>query len=241
MIKCLIWDIGETILAYDFQGVMEKLAHISEKSSEEVQRILGGDCHNLCSLIYSFDAGEFGTEEFIVTVRDLLGIDSAVPPTLIMDMFYHHYRMPKETEALLHFLKKSYVQGIVSNMNPLQWSYIEHIFSVLSVAHGIMDFHVLSFREKLMKPDHKIYERAFQRVYDAYEMRKDGLRHCELKHSECLFLDDRKDNIEGALNFGFRAVCVQSASKVGCHGIFEALKHEGVALPPSRFGHCKRH
>lgn len=237
MIKCLIWDIGETILAYDFQGVMEKLARISGKSSEEVLHILGGDCYDRRSLIYRFDAGEFETEEFIAAVRDLLGIDRAVPPTLIMNMFYPFYRMPKGTEALLHFFKKSYVQGIISDMSPLQWSYIEHVFPVISDRRGIMDFYVFSFREKLMKPDHKIYERAFRRAYVAYETRKDGLRHCELQRSNCLFLDDREDNVRGALDFGFRAVCVQPASKVGYRGIFEALKHERISLPPSRRGH----
>lgn len=240
MIKCLIWDVGETILAYDFPGVMGKLARISGKSSEEVRQILGGDCFDRRSLIYRFDAGEMETEEFIATVRDRLGIDHTIPSALIMDMFYHH-RMPKETETLLRFFKKSYIQGIVSNMSSLQWSHIEHIFPILSEVHGIMDFQVLSFREKLMKPDWRIYERAFRRAYGVYEMRKDGLRHCEFKHSNCLFLDDRKDNIKGALDFGFRAVRVQPASKVGHRGMVEALQREGIVVPPSRSGHRKRH
>ncbi|MBI2121881.1 MAG: hypothetical protein HYT98_02045 [Candidatus Sungbacteria bacterium] len=241
MIKCLIWDVAETILAYDFQEVMAKLARISGKSPEEVLHIFGGDYSNKCSLIYSFDAGEIETEEFIVAVRDLLGIDHTVPSGLIMDMFYHCHRMPKGTESLLRFLRKSYIQGIVSNMNLLQWSYIEHVFPIISDKRGIMDFHLLSFREKLMKPDLKIYEHAFRRAYDAYETRKNGSLHCELKRSNCLFLDDREENITGALDFGFRAVCVQPASKVGYCGIFEALRREGIAVPLSRSGHRKRH
>lgn len=241
MIKCLIWDVAETILAYDFREVIEKLGRISGKSPEEIRHILGGDCYNQRSLIYSFDAGEIETEEFIITVRDLLGIDHAVPSGLIMDMFYHCHRMPKGTDLLLRFLRKSYIQGIISNMNPLQWSYIEHIFPVISCRRGIMDFQALSFREKLMKPDWRIYERAFRRAYGAYETRKKGSSHCELKHSNCLFLDDREDNVRGALDFGFRAVCVQPASKVGHRGIFEALEREGVVLPLLRHRHRKKH
>lgn len=55
-----------------------------------------------------------------------------------------------------------------------------------------MDGGVFSYEAKLAKPDHKIYELLFQR-YD-------------LVPENCLFIDDRQDNVEAAISCGMNAV-----------------------------------
>ncbi len=53
-----------------------------------------------------------------------------------------------------------------------------------------------SWREKLIKPDPKIFELF--------------LEQNQLRAEECLFIDDRPDNVKSAASAGFHAVCLRS-------------------------------
>lgn len=60
----------------------------------------------------------------------------------------------------------------------------------------LVDGAVISYEEKMVKPEPGIYE-ALLRKYD-------------LKAEECVFLDDKPENIEAALALGFHGIVVES-------------------------------
>ena len=63
-----------------------------------------------------------------------------------------------------------------------------------------IDGGVFSYAVKKIKPDPEIFHILLEK-YD-------------LKASECLFLDDRKENVESASNLGFETIEVKDSSKV---------------------------
>ena len=63
----------------------------------------------------------------------------------------------------------------------------------------MMDGGVFSYEEKLIKPDHKIY----QRIVEKYS----------LNAEECVFLDDTKANVEAAIACGFNGIHVSDHDK----------------------------
>ena len=52
----------------------------------------------------------------------------------------------------------------------------------------LLDGYLLSYRENLVKPNHKIYERMLERF--------------RLQANECIFIDDRKENVVAAISVG---------------------------------------
>ena len=60
----------------------------------------------------------------------------------------------------------------------------------------LMDGYILSYREKLIKPDQAIYKLLCDRY--------------SLKPSECVFMDDSQANVDGAVRFGMNAFVFKS-------------------------------
>lgn len=63
----------------------------------------------------------------------------------------------------------------------------------------LLEGQVISSEEKIIKPDRAIYERICQKY--------------KLKPEECLFADDRIENVEAAQRFGMQAICFEDAAQ----------------------------
>jgi len=72
-----------------------------------------------------------------------------------------------------------------------------------------MDGGILSWKDKLIKPDPKIYQLMLERF--------------ELTADECVFIDDLPENVQGAVNEGIHGIVFESREQV-----VEELKKLGV-------------
>lgn len=63
----------------------------------------------------------------------------------------------------------------------------------------LLEGQVISSEEKIIKPDRAIYERFCQKY--------------NLKPEECLFADDRIENVEAAQRFGMQTICFEDAAQ----------------------------
>ena len=88
--------------------------------------------------------------------------------------------------------------GILSNTCDCHWEYcLDKPFPFLV---DLFPVHALSFRLGCMKPDPEIYKRA--------------ARLCDVSPENIFFVDDRKENVDGAACAGYDAVLYQSPSQL---------------------------
>ncbi|KKW47534.1 MAG: hypothetical protein UZ00_C0004G0005 [Parcubacteria group bacterium GW2011_GWA1_60_11] len=224
VIRWIIWDIANTILHYHYELVFQRLARLTGKEIPRIRHLIGGDYFTPGSLIYDADAGRIGRKKFIRLLRKRLGIDSRIPNKRLAWCFMDCFELPNATRTLLHFLADHYRMGIISNMNPVQWPHIRETFPTLHEDSGVFAFHVLSCRDKLVKPDLRIYALAFGKACAQSEG--------ALLPGECVFIDDREENVKAAEEFGMRAIL---ADESGPWGIARNLADLGVLLPPADY------
>lgn len=227
MIRCVIFDIGDTLLRYDIVLVCKRLGRLAGKSEEHVKRVLYGDALDPDALVYRFDGGKIDEHVFIQELRLALGISDLVPDVRIADALITCFEFPRNFYALLHFLSDHYILGVISNINPLHWRHINESFSTISEHSGVFSFHTLSFREKVLKPDLSIFMIAFANAWRMYRIRHGG----DLKVHECLFLDDREINVCSAEELGMKSILVEK----GETSIMEGLREHGVFLPDKEY------
>ena len=89
--------------------------------------------------------------------------------------------------AFLERLKSKYTLILLSNTNSLHIEYIEKTYSFFH----LFDHLVLSHEVGLLKPDHAIFQVALDRAKAGPE--------------ECIFLDDRLENVKAAESLGLHA------------------------------------
>ena len=106
-------------------------------------------------------------------------------------------------------------RGILSNTNPLHWSYLETAFP------RIWDFfprHKLaSFQVKALKPFPEIYQIALEEAKTELP---------DLLPNEVLLIDDLEDNVKAAQEFGF-----QTIHYVEFEPFLEEYKKTGLPVP----------
>jgi putative hydrolase of the HAD superfamily len=89
--------------------------------------------------------------------------------------------------------------GILSNTCQAHWDYVQTRYLVL---RDFFSPHILSYEVKSMKPNAKIYQRAVEQA------------GCEFQR--CFFVDDRPENVAGAISAGMDAVLYHSVAELAC-------------------------
>ena len=98
-------------------------------------------------------------------------------------------------DEMLQFLDECKQNGyhiyMISNLSEDSYDYLQEQYHLFDQADGM----VLSFQEKFGKPDPRMYQFLCERY--------------ALAPSTCLFLDDRKENIDAAAQCGIRSIEVK--------------------------------
>jgi FMN phosphatase YigB (HAD superfamily) len=98
--------------------------------------------------------------------------------------------------------------GVLSNTCDAHWQFV---FSQHWVLQTFFDPLVLSYEEKSMKPDSKIYEAAIKRA--------------GVEPGHIFFTDDRQENIDAAIKAGIDAVLFETVPQL----VFD-LQSRGVMI-----------
>lgn len=192
-IRMIWWDYGRVLFDHLTDDLMIGLSEMSAQG-ESPQEI----CRKLheCDLISKFDLGEISTEEFLNGLRALIGFADTTKFVALWNRILQPSRLAWRAVALLN--KNGYRQGVISNTNSLQAEYIEKVLA----AGSIMQFRprIYSYQERILKPDQMIYLVAVVRARSAYNWEK------ILLPDECVFIDDRVENVDAARACGWRAI-----------------------------------
>jgi putative hydrolase of the HAD superfamily len=187
-IRAFAFDLGQVLLEFDMRTAWTNLAARCAADADTVMSALKQD-----NLAIQLESGRINAREFFAEFRRRLEFRGSFEEFCVAysDMFRENAPMI----ALMRSLKKQFPVYLLSNTNEI------HITFIIQ-RHAFMwefDGHIYSYREGVMKPD----ARYFQRLFDRYGYRP----------AEVAFVDDLLANVEGARAVGMRGVHYQNAAQ----------------------------
>ena len=186
MLKNIVFDLGNVLVKFDSN---ELIYHFFKARQEEVKSFY------FDSLWDEYDQGLYSVEEMIEKgVKQFPELKSD-----IKELMYHWtefvFPLEKNIEYINELKKLGYNVYILSNIPEDDTKYLRSCGVFDNIDGG-----VFSYAVKKIKPDPEIFHIL--------------LKKYNLFASECLFLDDRKDNVVTASNLGFETIEVKDSSKV---------------------------
>jgi len=182
MIDSVISDLGQVLLHFDNRRFFERLAKYTSLSVEDIRAAT----HENGELLDLFDTGRISPREFYERAVTALGA------RVSQDDFYAAYNDVFTIHAsaldVVRSLKPKYKLAMLSNTDPVRYGAIERAFPELF----FFDAYVLSFRIGAMKPDPRVYREA--------------LRLLGARPENALFIDDIRDNLDGAARLGIAGI-----------------------------------
>jgi putative hydrolase of the HAD superfamily len=200
MIKALIFDIGNVLVAFDFKRAYARLAPVCRFSLDEARaRLRSSD------IIRRLETGQISGEQFIERFSTLLELNIGKREfhEIWSAIFLPEPIMPDD---LLGALKQRYPMIVLSNTNALHFEVLRSSYTFLRHFHH----EVLSHEVGALKP--------------APEMYREAVRAAGCLPGECFFTDDIPEFVEGAKREGIDAVRFESP-----HQVEEELRARGVA------------
>lgn len=186
-IKNLVFDVGNVLFSYRWNEML--MDHgLSEAESKRVgEEIFGAEMW-----AEKFDRGIYGPSRLVEEYGKLYPKDKEDIQWFLDNADQMHIRR-EEVWRLVRILKQQgYRIYLLSN-------YSEYLFKIHTKDAPFMedlDGQVVSYEPHFIKPEREIY----QYLMDKYH----------LKPEECLFFDDRLENVEASHAFGMDAICVTS-------------------------------
>ena len=187
--KNIIFDVGDVLLDYRWQQMLMDYG-LDEAEAYRVGRELFDDPDGLW---HEFDLGVKSQEEIIQEFEQKHPKDAEVIRWFISHGEYMHVARPAIWK-LVHQLKEvGYHLYILSNYPEILFRKHTQYADFMDDMEGM----VVSYMLHVGKPERIVY----QTLCDRYGLNKE----------ECLFFDDRAENVQGAIDFGMRAKRVLSA------------------------------
>ena len=190
MIKNVIFDVGEVLIGYRWKEMLLERG-MTEERAEIIGKIMFGD-----NLWRKFDEGIMPFGEVINEYKEKYTEYAEDIEWFITNGERMSVQRPDLWKKIYDLKEKGYKIYLLSN-------YSKILFEQHTKDSGFMeiiDGKVVSYEVNVLKPDRRIYE---------YLLEKYGL-----EPSECIFFDDRIENVEAALNIGMKGILVVSEEQL---------------------------
>jgi len=148
-------------------------------------------------LFVKFSTGKINPRQFYNSFSKKL--DISLTYERFVDYWCDIFDPIQGMENLMYNLWQKYEIGLLSDTDQLHWEYVLKNYPLLKK----IDRPTLSFQTGYLKPDRRVYTIASQNV------------GCPA--SQCLFIDDRKINVEGAKHTGMQSVQFFDAQQLREH------------------------
>jgi putative hydrolase of the HAD superfamily len=196
-IRLIVSDFGGVICTYDYRIFCERLARRIARNTDEIYAAVYGN-----DLQAEFEQGHLTGPEYHRRLMRLFG--AVMSYEEFFAMYGNIFTEIPATCDLLRRLHTRYPLYLLSDTNEIHFGYVKERVDALR----LFDEFSVSYEVGAMKPNPRIYQEVF---------RRSGLRA-----AECVFMDDRSENVEGARRVGMCAVhfrnaeqCVTELAKIG--------------------------
>ncbi len=185
-IKAVFFDIGNVLLQFDLKEILRKIAAVAGTRPLRVARLLWAR-----DLVDGIERGEITASELYAIFESELGYKCEFGE--FVNLWCDHFTLNKKSANLLRRAGERADTYLLSNTNRLHYEFIASRYAF----PGYVKSAVLSYELGLRKPEAGIYEAA--------------LRTAGVRPEQAFFVDDLKENVEGAAKLGIRAVRFRSA------------------------------
>jgi len=195
------FDLGKVLLDFDHEIACRQLAEVLGTTADVIRAEVFHSGQQ-----WKYERGEITTLELHRWLCDRFDTQAKLEDVChAASHIFEPIAGTIEIAAGLHAAGKR--MGILSNTCDAHWEYcLTRPFSFLN---DFFPVHALSFRLGTMKPDLAIYQKAAQL--------------CQLPPEKIFFVDDRKENVDGAVRAGYDAVLF-----TGPHDLRKTLHARGV-------------
>lgn len=175
-----IFDIGNVLIHFDFQALMESISGESTLGVKEIKEIWNGP------ELIAVEAGKIDDKQHLETLSEKTGISWTYEDWI--QAWMDVYAINETGLGLLRELReKSYPVYILSNLAKYNSEAINRKFPDFFRQANENFF---SFKLGCCKPDAEIYRKVCERISQPFH--------------ECVFLDDAQANVDGAVAVGMR-------------------------------------
>lgn len=199
MIRNIIFDIGNVLAAWRWREFYAELNYGPEITDRLAKATV------LSPMWEEFDRGALDEEEllsrFIENDPDLAEEIRGVRDNIRDMLGRYDYAIP----WLEDLKRKGYKVYYLSNFSRIAYQRCQHVLDFLP----LMDGGILSYQEKLIKPEPAIYRLLLERY--------------GLEAGECVFLDDTQKNIDEAIRQGMAGILFRNQAQA-----IEELRRLGV-------------
>lgn len=190
MIRNIVLDFGGVLVAYDFKSYFSRILDSEEKGEWFMEHILTPDNNNL------LDKGDRPFKDYISEWKQRWP-DYA----FALDSFDKRYTdiFTAEIPGIYDWMVALKAQGY-RLLGLSNWS--TKVFDVMKKfprSFSLLDGYLVSHEVHLLKPDVAIYQAFCQRF--------------EVNPEECVFFDDKPENIRGARQTGMHGIVFQNTEQ----------------------------
>lgn len=182
MIKNLIFDFGKVLVDYDFESFFKSCIPNAER------------CQAVTSILYNERVQQILDREdkpFDELMEEIIGNNKEYEPEIRYFMAHYPDVVKGEMEGMSDLLKQLKSEGY-KFYGLTNWCNKVHQTMAQYEIFQLLDGYIISSEEKVIKPEPEIYHRLFNKY--------------NLKPEECIFADDRVENIVGARNVGMDGI-----------------------------------
>ena len=182
IIKAVIFDLGRVLIDVDLtRGIFKHFKDIKSEDDLTIMERL------FCDPLYiNFGTGKITPRQFYNGICEKTGLH--IDYDTFIDEWCDVFNPMDGIKEIFLEVSKRFPVGLLSDVDSVHWNYLKNKLSFLK----IFKKPTLSFEIGLLKPNPGCYSIAANNVGQPVE--------------NCLFIDDRIDNVKGALNAGMKAV-----------------------------------
>ena len=190
VIEAIIFDLGRVLIDVDLKkGIFKYTLSAKASSEKEVLDSLMKD-----SFYQDYACGRFSAEQFQEEFCRRLNL--AMDFKTFKKEWNNVFKPVHGMEELVNNVHANYKVGLLSDIGPLHWEYLQERLPVLKYFPNP----VLSYKIGFLKPDKETYRLAADSTGVAPE--------------KCLFIDDREVNVQGAKKVGMKALLFEGPEKL---------------------------